>query len=110
MKWIFITANSLFILFSLLALILLSPILAITLGLIYSLLYKNNSQVIAEKISTIPLQIGIVLLGFTISTVTLILIIDDYASWLLFFVIFSFILSFVLGKMFGLNIKLNILL
>ena len=110
MKWIFIPANSLLILFSLLALILLSPILAITLGLIYSLLYKNNSLLIAEKISTIPLQIGIVLLGFTISTVTLIPIIDDYASWLLFLVMFSFVLSFVLGKIFGLDIKLNILL
>ena len=74
-------ANFILIIFSLLAIIVLSPILAIFLGLIYSLIYKNNAQAIATKISTIPLQIGIVLIGFTISKDTLIPIIDTYATW-----------------------------
>ena len=110
MKWISIPSNFLLIVFSLLTVIVLSPILAISLGLIYSLLYKNNAQEISTKASTIPLQIGIVLLGFTISILTLIPIIDSYAIWVLFFIIFSFVLSFILGKAFGLNTKLNILL
>ena len=110
MKWIFTPSNFLLIIFSFLAVIVLSPILAISLGLIYSLLYKNISQEISKKVSTIPLQIGIVLLGFTISMTTLINIIDAYAIWVLFFIIFSFVLSFILGKAFGLDIKLNILL
>ena len=110
MKQIFIPANFILIIFSLLAIIVLSPILAIFLGLIYSLIYKNNAQAISTKISTIPLQVGIVLIGFTISTATLIPIIDTYAMWVLLFIIFSFVLSFILGMVFRLNLKLNVLL
>ena len=110
MKWIFSPSNFLLIIFSSLTVIVLSPILAISLGLVYSLLYKNNAQEISIKVSTIPLQIGIVLLGFTISTITLIPIIDAYAMWVLLFIVFSFVLSFILGKAFGLDTKLNILL
>ena len=110
MKWIFTPPNFLLIIFSLTALVVLSPILSISLGLVYSLLYKNNAQKISTQVTTIPLQIGIVLLGFTISKVTLIPIIDSYAIWVLFFIIFSFVISFILGKVFGLDIKLNILL
>ena len=110
MKWFFTPSNFLLIIFSLLAVTALSPILAISLGLVYSLLYKKNAQEISIKVSTIPLQIGIVLLGFTISTITLIPIIDTYAMWVLLFIVFSFVLSFILGKAFGLDTKLNILL
>ena len=110
MKRIFITANFILIIFSLLAVIVLSPIFAIFLGFIYSLIYKNNAQKIATKISTIPLQIGIVLIGFTISTATLIAIIDTYPTWVLLFIIFSFVLSFILGMVFRLDLKLNVLL
>ena len=110
MKWIFTPSNFLLIIFSLLAVTALSPILSISLGLVYSLLYKNNAQEISIKVSTIPLQIGIVLLGFTISTITLIPIIDANAMWVLLFIVFSFVLSFILGKAFGLDTKLNILL
>lgn len=110
MKRIFMPANFILIIFSLLAVIVLSPILAIFLGLIYSLIYKNNAQAISTKISTIPLQIGIVLIGFTISTATLIPIIDTYAMWILLFIIFSFVLSFILGMLFRLDLKLNVLL
>ncbi len=110
MKRIFMPANFILIIFSLLAVIVLSPILAIFLGLIYSLIYKNNAQAISTKISTIPLQVGIVLIGFTISTATLIPIIDTYAMWVLLFIIFSFVLSFILGMLFRLDLKLNVLL
>jgi len=110
MKWIFTPSNFLLIIFSLLAVLVLSPILSISLGLVYSFLYKNNAQKISAQVNTIPLQVGIVLLGFTISTVTLIPIIDAYLLWVLFFIIFSFVLSVSLGKAFGLDTKLNILL
>ena len=110
MKWIFTPSNFLLIIFSLIALVVLSPILSISLGLVYSLLYGNNAQKISKQVTTTPLQIGIVFLGFTISTATLIPIIDAYVIWVLFFIIFSFVLSFILGKSFGLDTKLNILL
>ena len=110
MKWIFTPSNFLLIIFSLLAVLVLNPILSISLGLVYSFLYKNNAQKISAQVNTIPLQVGIVLLGFTISTVTLIPIIDAYVLWVLFFIIFSFVLSVSLGKAFGLDTKLNVLL
>ena len=90
MKWIFTPSNFLLIIFSFLAVLVLSPILSISLGLVYSFLYKNNAQKISAQVNTIPLQVGIVLLGFTISTVTLVPIIDAYVLWVLFFIIFSF--------------------
>ena len=110
MKWIFTPSNFLLIIFSLIALVVLSPILSISLGLVYSLLYGNKAQKISTQVTTTPLQIGIIFLGFTISTATLIPIIDTYVIWVLFFIIFSFVLSFILGKSFGLDTKLNILL
>ena len=109
MKWSSIAPNFILILFILLGVIFMSPILAISFGIIYSYIYINNAQAISAKISTIPLQIGIVLLGFTISLDTLIPIFDVYAKWVIYFIVFSFISSFFLGKLLGLDMKLNIL-
>lgn len=110
MKGILTFSNILFLIFFLIAIVTLSPLIAISLGLVYSLIYSDYSQIISSRINTIPLQIGIVLLGFTISLTTLIPIISSYAWWILFFIIFSFILSFALGNIFKIDLKLNILL
>ncbi len=110
MRWLSIAPNFIFILFILLGTVFMSPIMAISLGIIYSHIYLNNAQAISAKVSTIPLQIGIVLLGFTISIDTLIPIFDLYANWVIYFIVFSFISSFFLGKLLGLDIKLNILI
>ena len=110
MRWLSIAPNFIFILFILLGTVFMSPIMAISLGIIYSHIYLNNAQAISAKVSTIPLQIGIVLLGFTISIDTLIHIFDLYANWVIYFIVFSFISSFFLGKLLGLDIKLNILI
>jgi uncharacterized integral membrane protein (TIGR00698 family) len=110
MKGILTFSNILFLIFFLIAIVTLSPLIAISLGLVYSLIYSDYSQSISSRINTIPLQIGIVLLGFTISLTTLMPIISSYALWILFFIIFSFILSFALGNIFKIDLKLNILL
>ena len=110
MKGILTFSNILFLIFFLIVIVTLSPLIAISLGLVYSFIYSDYSQSISSRINTIPLQIGIVLLGFTISLTTLIPIISSYAWWILFFIIFSFILSFALGNIFKLELKLNILL
>jgi uncharacterized integral membrane protein (TIGR00698 family) len=110
MKGILTFSNILFLIFFLIAIVTLSPLIAISLGLVYSLIYSDYSQSISSRINTIPLQIGIVLLGFTISLTTLMPIISNYAWWILFFIIFSFILSFALGNIFKIDLKLNILL
>ena len=110
MKGILTFSNILFLIFFLIVIVTLSPLIAISLGLVYSFIYSDYSQSISSRINTIPLQIGIVLLGFTISLTTLIPIISSYAWWILFFIIFSFILSFALGNIFKIDLKLNILL
>ena len=110
MKGILTFSNILFLIFFLIAIVTLSPLIAISLGLVYSLIYSDYSQSISSRINTIPLQIGIVLLGFTISLTTLMPIISSYAWWILFFIIFSFILSFAIGNIFKIDLKLNILL
>jgi len=110
MKGILTFSNILFLIFFLIAIVTLSPLIAISLGLVYSFLYSDYSQSISSRINTIPLQIGIVLLGFTISLTTLMPIISNYAWWILFFIIFSFILSFAIGNIFKIDLKLNILL
>ena len=110
MKGILTFSNILFLIFFLIVIVTLSPLIAISLGLVYSLIYSDYSQSISSRINTIPLQIGIVLLGFTISLTTLMPIISSYALWILFFIIFSFILSFALGNIFKIELKLNILL
>lgn len=110
MKDILTFSNILFLIFFLIVIVTLSPLIAISLGLVYSFIYSDYSQSISSRINTIPLQIGIVLLGFTISLTTLIPIISSYAWWILFFIIFSFILSFALGNIFKIDLKLNILL
>jgi uncharacterized integral membrane protein (TIGR00698 family) len=110
MKGILTFSNILFLIFFLIAIVTLSPLIAVSLGLVYSLIYSDYAQSISSRINTIPLQIGIVLLGFTISLTTLMPIISNYAWWILFFIIFSFILSFALGNIFKIDLKLNILL
>ena len=110
MKGILTFSNILFLIFFLIAIVTLSPLIAISLGLVYSLIYSDYAQSISSRINTIPLQIGIVLIGFTISLTTLMPIISSYAWWILFFIIFSFILSFALGNIFKIDLKLNILL
>lgn len=110
MKGILTFSNILFLIFFLIVIVTLSPLIAISLGLVYSFIYSDYSQSISSRINTIPLQIGIVLLGFTISLTTLMPIISSYAWWILFFIIFSFILSFALGNIFKIDLKLNILL
>ena len=110
MKGILTFSNILFLIFFLIAIVTLSPVIAISLGLVYSLIYSDYAQSISSRINTIPLQIGIVLLGFTISLTTLMPIISNYAWWIIFFIIFSFILSFALGNIFKIDLKLNILL
>ena len=109
MKGILTFSNILFLIFFLIAIITLSPLIAISLGLVYSLIYSDYAQSISSRINTIPLQIGIVLLGFTISLTTLMPIISNYAWWISFFIIISFILSFALGNIFKIDLKLNIL-
>ena len=52
--------------FLILVLITMSAPIAIGLGIMFSLLIKPDNKFITRRVSTIPLQIGVVILGSTI--------------------------------------------
>jgi uncharacterized integral membrane protein (TIGR00698 family) len=103
-------SNFFFIIFSLFVVTFISPIISIVLGIFFASLYKVKANTISKKLSSYPLQIGIVLIGLTISSDSLLPIVKDYFIWVSFFVIFSFFTSYLLGRLMGLDNKLNLLL
>ena len=103
-------SNFIFIVFSFIVIVLISPILSIVLGILFALLYRDKANNISKKISSYPLQIGIVILGLTISLDSLMPIVKNYFIWVSFFVIFSFFICFLIGKWVGLDNKLILLL
>ena len=103
-------SNFIFIVFSFIVIVLISPILSIVLGILFALLYRDKANNISKKISSYPLQIGIVLLGLTISLDSLMPVVKNYFIWVSFFVIFSFFICFLIGKWVGLDKKLILLL
>ena len=103
-------SNFIFIVFFFIVIVLISRILSIFLGILFALLYRDKANNISKKISSYPLQIGIVLLGLTISLDSLMPIVKNYFIWVSFFVIFSFFICFLIGKWVGLNNKLILLL
>jgi uncharacterized integral membrane protein (TIGR00698 family) len=103
-------SNFIFIIFSFIVITILSPILSIVLGILFASLYRDKANIISKKIASYPLQIGIVLLGLTISFDSLLPMVNDYFIWVSFFVIFSFFICFSIGKWVGLDNKLILLL
>ena len=103
-------SNFFFIIFSLFVVTFISPIISIVLGIFFASLYKVKANTISKKLSSYPLQIGIVLIGLTISSDSLLLIVQDYFIWVSFFVILSFFTCYLLGRLMGLDNKLNLLL
>ena len=103
-------SNFIFIIFSFIVITILSPILSIVLGILFASLYRDKANIISKKIASYPLQIGIVLLGLTITLDSLLPIVKDYFIWVSFFVIFSFIICYLIGRRLGLDNKLIFLL
>lgn len=103
-------SNFFFIIFSLIVVTLINPIISIVLGIFFASIYKVKANTISSNISSYPLQIGIVLLGLTISADSLIPVVKDYFIWVSFFVVFSFLTSYLLGRLMGLDNKLNLLI
>ena len=103
-------SNFIFIVFSFIVITILSPILSIVLGILFASLYRDKANIISKKIASYPLQIGIVLLGLTITLDSLLPIVKDYFIWVSFFVIFSFVICYLIGRRFGLDNKLILIL
>ena len=84
--------------------------LAIFLGIIFSLYFKPDINFISRKVSTIPLQIGIVILGSTLNIAYILDINPTYIVWISLFVFFSFFGGLFIGRCLKLNPNMTILL
>ena len=84
--------------------------LAIFLGIIFSLYFKPDINFISRKVSTIPLQIGIVILGSTLNIAYILDINPTYIVWISLFVFFSFFGGLFIGRCLKLNPNITILL
>ena len=90
-----------FFLISLVLIFLTSnAVLSILLGIIFSFFLKPPKDFLSIRIGSIPLQFGIVLLGFTINIPYAINIGSDYFIWILLFVIFVFLIGLLISWVF----------
>ena len=102
--------NIAFVLFIVMVAIVGNAPLAIFLGIIFSIYFKPDINFISRKVSTIPLQIGIVILGTTINLSFILNINPVYIVWISLFVLFSFFGGLIIGRALKLNSNMTILL
>ncbi len=84
--------------------------LALILGVVFSLLFNPSQDFITKRIGSILLQIGIVILGGSISISSVVETTSHYFIWISLFVLVTFLLGIYLGKLFGVNNKVSYLL
>ncbi|MDG1961013.1 MAG: putative sulfate exporter family transporter [SAR86 cluster bacterium] len=84
--------------------------LAIFAGILFAYLLQPPATFFTRRIGTMPLQIGIVLLGATISLPYAIDVSSDYLPWISLFVIVSFFTGLILGKLLGIHHRIAFLL
>ena len=102
--------NIAFIFFIVIVAIVGNAPLAIFLGIIFSIYFKPDINFISRKVSTIPLQIGIVILGTTINLSFILNINPVYIVWISLFVLFSFFGGLIIGRALKLNSNMTMLL
>ena len=95
---------------ALVAIIIGNAALSIFLGILFTYFFKPPKIFFLRSIGTIPLQIGIVLLGATISLPYAIDISSEYLPWISLFVIVSFFAGLLIGKILGVNNRIAFLL
>ncbi|MDA9204336.1 putative sulfate exporter family transporter [Gammaproteobacteria bacterium] len=83
---------------------------SIFLGIIFALIIKPDKSFVSLKIGTTPLQIGIVILGATISLPYAWSVSANYLPWISLFVLGSFFTGLVLGKILGIHHRIAFLL
>ena len=92
------------------ALIIGSPLIALFLGISFTLLIGSAEGLILKSIGTKLLQIGIVILGLTISSSSAITLTAKYFPYISIFVIVIFLIGFIISKVLRIDTKLSILL
>ena len=88
----------------------MSAPIAIGLGIMFSLLIKPDNKFITRRVSTIPLQIGVVILGSTIGLKSALDVGYNYFSWITLFVFLSFFGGLIISRILNLDKNISILI
>ena len=88
----------------------MSAPIAIGLGIIFSLLVRPDNKFITRRVSTIPLQIGVVMLGLTIGLKSALDVGNNYFGWITLFVFLSFFGGLVISRILKLDKNISILI
>ena len=82
-----------------------NPIISLSLGLILGFLIKDNLKVFISNVGSMPLQIGIILIGFSISFKTFTDLLTNYFPIISIFVVITFLLGLLIGRLFSIDKK-----
>ena len=82
-----------------------NPIISLSLGLILGFFIKDNLKVCISNVGSMPLQIGIILIGFSISFKTFTDLLTNYFPIISIFVVITFLLGLFIGRLFSLDKK-----
>ena len=82
-----------------------NPIISLSLGLILGFFIKDNLKVCISNVGSMPLQIGIVLIGFSISFKTFTDLLTNYFPIISIFVVITFLIGLLIGRLFSLDKK-----
>ena len=98
--------NKLLVVFSLILVVFFqNPVISLILGLIIGLILNDKLKNYIKPIGSFPLQIGIVLIGFSISFGIFKDLLINYFPILSLFVILTFITGLLLGRLFNIDKK-----
>ncbi len=84
--------------------------LSVFLGIFFAYYFKISNTFYSRRVGTIPLQIGIVILGATISMPYAFNVSSEYLPWISLFVIISFFSGIILGRILGIHHRVAFLL
>ena len=82
-----------------------NPIISLSLGLILGFIIKDNLKEFISSVGSTPLQIGIVLIGFSISFKTLTDLLTNYFPIISTFVVITFLIGLLIGRLFSIDKK-----
>ena len=84
--------------------------LSIFAGILFAYFLKPSTTFVTRRVGTMPLQIGIVLIGATISLPYALAVSSVYLPWISLFVIASFGAGLMIGKLLGIHHRVAFLL
>ncbi len=82
-----------------------NPIISLSLGLILGFIIKDNLKGFISNVGSTPLQIGIVLIGFSISFKTFTDLLTNYFPIISILVVITFLIGLLIGRLFSLDRK-----